>query len=98
MAFPFCTLHSQFCTEIGCQGWTRTNTVRFNKPSCYFDTTWQCFLKCRVQKCRMQNGVFRDSALCIRALCIQKLALPAGFPPASFRLEDGCLMCSATAA
>src|SRR6266496_1486834 len=22
----------------------------------------------------------------------------AGFPPASFRLEDGCLMCSATAA
>jgi hypothetical protein len=27
--------------EIGCQGWTRTNTVRFNKPSCYFDTTWQ---------------------------------------------------------
>ncbi len=31
------TLHP----EIGCQGWTRTNTVRFNKPSCYFDTTWQ---------------------------------------------------------
>ena len=30
------TLHP----EIGCQGWTRTNTVRFNKPSCYFDTTW----------------------------------------------------------
>ena len=27
--------------KIGCQGWTRTNTVRFNKPSCYFDTTWQ---------------------------------------------------------
>ena len=26
------------------------------------------------------------------------MALPAGFPPASFRLEDGCLMCSATAA
>ena len=31
------TLHP----EIGCQGWTCTNTVRFNKPSCYFDTTWQ---------------------------------------------------------
>ena len=31
------TLHP----ENGCQGWTRTNTVRFNKPSCYFDTTWQ---------------------------------------------------------
>lgn len=27
-----------------------------------------------------------------------KLALPAGFSPASFRLEGGCLMCSATAA
>src|ERR1043165_8256843 len=26
------------------------------------------------------------------------MALPAGLPPASFRLEDGCLMCSATAA
>src|ERR1041384_3286258 len=26
------------------------------------------------------------------------MALPAGFPPASFRLEDGCLVCSATAA
>ena len=47
-------------SKIGCQGWTRTNTVRFNKPSCYFDTTWQ-------------------------------LAPPAGFPPASFRLEVGCL-------
>src|SRR5213592_2993251 len=26
------------------------------------------------------------------------MALPAGIPPASFRLEDGCLMCSATTA
>src|SRR5947207_15018627 len=26
------------------------------------------------------------------------MALPTGFPPASFRLEDGCLMCSATTA
>src|SRR5213593_106205 len=26
------------------------------------------------------------------------MALPAGFPPASFRLEVGCLMCSTTAA
>src|SRR2546423_4021634 len=26
------------------------------------------------------------------------MALPAGIPPASFRLEGGCLMCSATAA
>src|SRR5437660_6854833 len=27
--------------EIGCQGWTRTNTERLNRPPCYFDTTWQ---------------------------------------------------------
>src|SRR6266536_1144999 len=26
------------------------------------------------------------------------MALPTGLPPASFRLEDGCLMCSATTA
>src|SRR5580765_4392390 len=26
------------------------------------------------------------------------MALPAGIPPASFRLETGCLLCSATAA
>src|SRR6202162_6035492 len=26
---------------IGCQGWTRTNTERLNRPPCYFDTTWQ---------------------------------------------------------
>src|SRR5208282_2660335 len=26
------------------------------------------------------------------------MALPAGFSPASIRLEDGCLICSATAA
>ena len=31
------TLHP----EIGCQGWTRTNTERLNRPLCYFDTTWQ---------------------------------------------------------
>ena len=28
-----------FC--YGCQGWTRTNTERLNRPPCYFDTTWQ---------------------------------------------------------
>lgn len=31
------TLHP----ENGCQGWTRTNTERLNRPPCYFDTTWQ---------------------------------------------------------
>jgi hypothetical protein len=27
--------------KAGCQGWTRTNTERLNKPPCYFHTTWQ---------------------------------------------------------
>ena len=27
--------------KSGCQGWTRTNTERLNRPPCYFDTTWQ---------------------------------------------------------
>src|SRR5664279_481136 len=27
--------------QNGCQGWTRTNTERLNRPPCYFDTTWQ---------------------------------------------------------
>src|SRR6266853_1192049 len=34
------TLHP----EIGCQGWTRTNTERLNRPPCYFDTTWQSLI------------------------------------------------------
>ncbi len=25
----------------GCQGWTRTNTERLNRPPCYFHTAWQ---------------------------------------------------------
>src|SRR5262245_64016532 len=63
--------------KSACQSWTRTNTVRFNKPSCYFDTTWQWLAEPKPRR---------------------RLALPAGFTPASFRLEGGCLMCSATAA
>jgi hypothetical protein len=30
-----------FADGAGCQGWTRTNTERLNRPPCYFDTTWQ---------------------------------------------------------
>ena len=39
--FRLSTFNHPLSTKTGCQGWTRTNTVRFNKPSCYFDTTWQ---------------------------------------------------------
>src|SRR5579859_1880192 len=30
--------------ENGCQGWTRTNTERLNRPPCYFHTTWQLLI------------------------------------------------------
>src|ERR1700722_3700303 len=38
-------------SKNGCQGWTRTSTVRFNKPSCYFDTTWQIGAAGRSRTC-----------------------------------------------
>src|SRR6267142_2795265 len=53
------TLHP----EIGCQGWTRTNTVRFNKPSCYFDTT--CQWRCR-QDSHLHRSVYKTDASCVR--------------------------------
>ena len=52
------TLHP----EIGCQGWTRTNTVRFNKPSCYFDTTWQWLAE---SKPEAKTGAAGRSSTCI---------------------------------
>ena len=55
-------------SKIGCQGWTRTNTARLNRPACYFDTTWQW-------------------------RCCQRRSHLHGF-----RLEDGCLIYSTTAA
>jgi hypothetical protein len=71
--------------KSGCQGWTRTNTVRFNKPSCYFDTTWHL-------KCKMQNGeckILHSSFFLLHF----RVALPAGLAPASVRLEDERLVC-----
>ena len=66
------TLHP----ENGCQGWTRTNTERLNRPPCYFHTTWQW--RCRQDwlpkpcKSVSPNGTF---------------ASRNAVPPASFRLE-----------
>src|SRR5665811_1432268 len=33
-------------SKNGCQSWTRTNTARLNRPSCYFDTIWQLAIYC----------------------------------------------------
>ena len=37
--------------EIGCQGWTRTNTERLNRPPCYFNTTWQWLIGAAGRTC-----------------------------------------------
>ena len=79
--------------EIGCQGWTRTNTVRFNKPSCYFDTTWQLGIGAAGRICtcivplrrRMPDVFDHGSSL--------KLVSAAGFAPAIARSQTECVGC-----
>ena len=86
------TLHP----EIGCQGWTRTNTVRFNKPSCYFDTTWQFEIGAagRTSTCivpfrrRMPHVFDHGSNL--------KMVSAAGIAPAVPRSQAECVGCYAT--
>src|SRR6185369_15165340 len=69
--------------EIGCQGWTRTNTERLNRPPCYFDTTWQSLI-----------GAAGRTSTCIVPLRTRmpdvfdhgsnfKMVGAAGFPPAT---------------
>ena len=69
-------------SKNGCQSWTRTNTARLNRPACYFDTIWQLAIYCAWYP----------------QIKYRHLVLPAGLSPASFRLEDGCLIYSTTAA
>lgn len=78
------TLHP----ENGCQGWTRTNTERLNRPPCYFDTTWQW-------RCR-QDGL--PESCWLDAPCNDVRCREPQSHLHEVRLEDGCLMCSATAA
>lgn len=62
----FSPLNSQLQTlnQIGCQGWIRTSTVRFNKPSCYFDTTWQWLAESKPTgedwRCRQESHLHRS--------------------------------------
>ena len=75
--------------EIGCQGWTRTNTERLNRPPCYFDTTWQWLIGAagRTSTCivplrrRMPHLFGHGSNL--------KLVSAAGFAPAVTRSKAG---------
>src|SRR2546426_12511106 len=75
--------------EIGCQGWTRTNTERLNRPPCYFDTTWQWLIgaagrtsTCIVPLRRRMPDVF-DHGSNLR------MVGTAGFPPAASRSQAG---------
>src|SRR5437764_5853962 len=75
--------------EIGCQGWTRTNTERLNRPSCYFDTTWQWLTgaagrtsTCIIPLRRRMPDVF-DHGSNLR------MVGTAGFPPAASRSQAG---------
>ena len=77
------TLHP----EIGCQGWTRTNTERLNRPPCYFDTTWQWLIgaagrtpTCIVPLRRRMPDVFGHGSNL-------KLVGTAGFSPAASRSQ-----------
>src|ERR1700746_3040340 len=78
------TLHP----EIGCQGWTRTNTVRFNKPSCYFDTTWQFKFGVagRTPPCIVP---FRRRTPHVLGHGSNEMVGTAGFPPAASRSQAG---------
>lgn len=80
--------HSAFRAKCGCQGWTRTNTERLNRPPCYFDTTWQW-------RCR-QDGL--PESCWLDAPCNDVRCREPQSHLHEIRLEDGCLMCSATAA
>ena len=86
------TLHP----EIGCQGWTRTNTERLNRPPCYFDTTWQFEIgaagrtpTCIIPFRRRMPDIFDHGSKL-------KLVSAAGFAPAIPRSQAECVGCYAT--
>ena len=82
------TLHP----EIGCQGWTRTNTVRFNKPSCYFDTKGGGCLHDSAQRGRGESlCVFvKTSVLLLKAF---KVTDTLGEPDQPFVVHLNCPKC-----
>ena len=73
---------------------------RLNRPPCYFDTIWQWLAGPNPALSNGSRGaVERSTMLRPREWgTLRTLALPTGLPPALFRLEDGCLMYSTTAA
>ena len=86
------TLHP----EIGCQGWTRTNTVRFNKPSCYFDTTWELGIGAAGRICTRMGSFRRRMPRRFRPRQHLEMVSAAGIAPAIPRSQAECVGCSAT--
>src|SRR5512137_2908404 len=52
--------------KIGCQGWTRTNTERLNRPPCYFDTTWQWLIGAAGRSCTCMSSFRRRTPHLVR--------------------------------
>ena len=86
------TLHP----EIGCQGWTRTNTVRFNKPSCYFDTTWELGIGAAGRICTRMGSFRRRMPRRFRPRQHLEMVSAAGIAPAIPRSQAECVGCYAT--
>ena len=79
------TLHP----EIGCQGWTRTNTERLNRPPCYFDTTWQWLIGAAGRSCTCISSFRRRTPRLFRPRQHSEMVGAAGFPPATSRSQAG---------
>ena len=79
-------------SKIGCQGWTRTNTVRFNKPSCYFDTTWQWV---REWESHPPEEVYEASLCALVEFPAEneKMVESVGNAPTSACLQGKCIAC-----
>ena len=83
-------------SQIGCQGWTRTNTVRFNKPSCYFDTTWQLAIGAAGRICTCIGSFRRRMPRRFRPRQHLEMVSAAGIAPAIPRSQAECVGCYAT--
>ena len=82
------TLNYALSTKNGCQGWTRTNTERLNRPPCYFDTTWQWLIGAAGRTCTCISSFRRRMPRLFRPRQHGKWSEQQDW--ASQALRDGC--------
>src|SRR5512137_109103 len=75
--------------KIGCQGWTRTNTERLNRPPCYFDTTWQWVIGAAGRSRTCISSFRRRTPDLFRPRQRTEMVGAAGFSPATSRSQAG---------